>query len=320
MAAAALLSPPVAITDSFSSLLAIRATPLNRRSPNCSGRGTSCTAVCPDTSATVSTSSFRRRDLLLSDVHAMVELDDDVKMEVLTDDINAYSFLYPVKLQAKNIAFKWVESRKPERYSSAAPLSPDARQRIVSERVDMINNLVISVSIGPPNSRYLTSNDKSSWNAKDVADSVLADKSSLRITTGQRMAESSVLDSHSVIVNEQPYWYYEYLVRKSPTKSAPEPNLFRHNVASTAERDVGPFTSKDSGIFSSPPSYRKLCSPIQRSLEVLVTTTMLCCINIIGELHHFQWKACEAKLSSFLVTYCSSFPAALHILDFSLSV
>lgn len=37
----------------------------------------------------------------------MVELDDDVKMEVLTDDINAYSFLYPVKLQAKNIAFKW---------------------------------------------------------------------------------------------------------------------------------------------------------------------------------------------------------------------
>ncbi|XP_042458400.1 psbP domain-containing protein 5, chloroplastic-like [Zingiber officinale] len=247
MAAVARLSPPFAVTNSFSSLLAIRATLPNRRNPNCSARGTSCPAVCPDSSTVVSTSSFCRRDLLLSglstfilpvsDVHAMVELDDDVKMEVLTDDINAYSFLYPIKLQAKNFAFKWVESRKPERYSSAAPLSPDARQRIVSERVDMINNLVISVSIGPPNSRFLTSNDTSSWNAKDVANSVLADKSSLRITTGQRMAESSVLDSHSVIVNEQPYWYYEYLVRKSPTKSAPEPNLFRHNVASTAERD-----------------------------------------------------------------------------------
>lgn len=37
---------------------------------------------------------------------------------------------------------------------------------------------------------------------------------------------------------------------------------------------VGSFTSKDSRIFSSPPSYRKLCSPIQRPLEVLVTTTI----------------------------------------------
>lgn len=94
--------------------------------------------------------------------------------------------------------------------------SADARQRIVSERVDMINNLVISVSvcfdqligrrqilsslcyddcypsanfefnnlmsplqIGPPSSRFLTSSDKSTWNAKDVADSVLSDKSTL---------------------------------------------------------------------------------------------------------------------------------------------
>ncbi|KAG6529364.1 hypothetical protein ZIOFF_011561 [Zingiber officinale] len=302
----------------------------NRRNPNCSARGTSCPAVCPDSSTVVSTSSFCRRDLLLSglstfilpvsDVHAMVELDDDVKMEVLTDDINAYSFLYPIKLQAKNFAFKWdvvdtggrrinvvtegegsatlveggavvekalsvsdmcsevlsvrekfhgesevldfhlVNSLMAFSYANSLmafsnantcwssnanaywsslmptlvglntakclihldpfrlrPMSTDARQRIVSERVDMINNLVISVSIGPPNSRFLTSNDTSSWNAKDVANSVLADKSSLRITTGQRMAESSVLDSHSVI--------------------APEPNLFRHNVASTAERD-----------------------------------------------------------------------------------
>lgn len=35
------------------------------------------------------------------------------------------------------------------------------------------------VQIGPPNSRFLTSNDKNSWKAKDVADSVLSDKSAL---------------------------------------------------------------------------------------------------------------------------------------------
>ncbi|RWR73230.1 psbP domain-containing protein 5, chloroplastic isoform X1 [Cinnamomum micranthum f. kanehirae] len=113
----------------------------------------------------------------------------------------------------------------------------DARQRIVSERVDMINNVIISISIGPPNTRFLTSQDKDTWKAKDVADSVLSDKSALRITTGQRMAESSVLDAHSDKVGGEPYWYYEYLVRKSPTKSAQEPNLYRHYVASTAERD-----------------------------------------------------------------------------------
>lgn len=130
-----------------------------------------------------------------------------------------------------------MESRKPERYSSAAPLSPDARLRIVSERVDIIDNLIISVSIGPPNAQFLKSKEKSTWSAKDVADSVLSDKSALRITSSQRMAESSVLDAHMNEIDGEPYWYYEYVVRKSPTKSAQEPNNFRHYVASTAERD-----------------------------------------------------------------------------------
>ncbi|WVZ69687.1 hypothetical protein U9M48_018435 [Paspalum notatum var. saurae] len=175
--------------------------------------------------------------LPISEAYAVMETDEDVKMNTQVDEINAYSFLYPVELPGKKFLFKWVESRKPERYSSAAPLSPDARQRIVSERVDMIHNVVISVSIGPPNSRFLPSKDKTTWDPKDVADCILSDRSTLKVTTGQRMTESSVLDAHSAEVNGEPYWYYEYLVRKSPTKSAPEPNLFRHNVACTAERD-----------------------------------------------------------------------------------
>ncbi|KAF8676016.1 hypothetical protein HU200_047519 [Digitaria exilis] len=175
--------------------------------------------------------------LPISESYAAMETDEDVKMNMQVDEINAYSFLYPIELPGKKFSFKWVESRKPERYSSAAPLSPDARQRIVSERVDMIHNVVISVSIGPPNSRFLASKDKNSWDPKDVADCILSDRSTLKVTTGQRMTESSVLDAHCTEVDGEPYWYYEYLVRKSPTKSAPEPNLFRHNVACTAERD-----------------------------------------------------------------------------------
>lgn len=84
----------------------------------------------------------------------------------------------------------------------------NARLRIVSERVDFIDNVVISVSVipmnhllilpylmynfhfhwwyiliqvGPPHLEFLKSKDKRTWNAKDVADSVLSDKSALVI-------------------------------------------------------------------------------------------------------------------------------------------
>nr|AKM76455.1 DUF1795-like photosystem II reaction center PsbP family protein [Erodium trifolium] len=163
--------------------------------------------------------------------------EEEPKMASVVDEINAYTYMYPLELPSEKVVLKWVESRKPERYSSAAPLSPDARLRIVSERVDIIDNLILSVSIGPPNFQILKSMDKSTWTAKDVADSVLADKSALRVTSTQRKAESSVLDTHSDAIDGEPYWYYEYLVRKSPTKSAQESNLYRHYVASTVERD-----------------------------------------------------------------------------------
>ena len=65
----------------------------------------------------------------------------------LTDGFLAYTFKYPatIKGQPANIIF----SRKPERYSSAAPLTPDARQRIVSELVSFPNGITISVSVRP---------------------------------------------------------------------------------------------------------------------------------------------------------------------------
>ncbi|CAI0414845.1 unnamed protein product [Linum tenue] len=112
----------------------------------------------------------------------------------------------------------------------------DARLRIVSERVDIFDNLVISVSVtshiiihtdAPQMSEFIKSKDKSIWNAKDVADSALSDKSALQpYSTYHRLMDIG-----------QPYWVYEYLVRKSPTKNVQEPNLYRHYVASTFERD-----------------------------------------------------------------------------------
>ncbi|XP_024925140.3 psbP domain-containing protein 5, chloroplastic isoform X2 [Ziziphus jujuba] len=218
-----------------------------------------------------SQNGFVRRDLMLFGLSSLALVlfpssgsiaEEDIKMASLVDEINSYSYLYPVELPSKKFLFKWVESRKPERYSSAAPLSPDARLRIVSERVDIIDNLIISVSIGPPNSVFIKSQDKKAWTAKDVADSVLSDKSALRVTSSQRMTESSLLDAHSSEIDGEPYWYYEYLVRKSPTKTAQESNLYRHYVASTAERDDGALIEKNRVFFPPSTSDRKLCSAV----------------------------------------------------------
>ncbi|KAK9682566.1 hypothetical protein RND81_10G082400 [Saponaria officinalis] len=201
-------------------------------------------ACCCNSYKPTSEIGFSKRELLLFGFSASFALvlpevgaEEDVKMADFVDDINAYSYSYPVELPSKKRVFKWVESRKPERYSSAAPLSPNARLRIVSERVDFIDNLIISVSIGPPNPDFLKSKDKSTWNAKDVADSVLSDKSALRVTSSQRLAESSVLDASASEIDGERYWFYEYLVRKSPTKSVLEPSNYRQYVASTVERD-----------------------------------------------------------------------------------
>ncbi|CAK9857755.1 unnamed protein product [Sphagnum jensenii] len=157
-------------------------------------------------------------------------------MALQVDNINAYSYSYPLRpgKKSRNLS---VESRKPERYSSAAPLSPDARQRIVSERLDLKNNIVVSVSVGPINSTFLKTNDSSTWDAKDVARSVLSDKSTARMTTGQRVAEINILDAKREEVDGNLYWHYEYLVQKSPTVTQRGYDVFRHSLAVTAERE-----------------------------------------------------------------------------------
>jgi hypothetical protein len=39
--------------------------------------------------------------------YAADELDDDVKMAMLVDETNAYSFLYPVQVPGKKSSFRW---------------------------------------------------------------------------------------------------------------------------------------------------------------------------------------------------------------------
>ncbi|WJX35648.1 PsbP domain-containing protein 5, chloroplastic [Trifolium repens] len=237
-----------------------------------------------DFSTSCSSSIKPRRDLLLLGLTSLsltclpfsVALagEEEPKMASFLDETNAYSYLYPVELPSKKFVFKWVESRKPERYSSAAPLSPNARLRIVSERVDIFDNLIISVTIGPPSAGLINLKDKSKWTAKAVADSVLAEKSSLvTFTSAQRSAESSVLDAHSDEIDGVPYWYYEYLIRKSPNTMSEESGIYRHYLASTAERDgylysisastLSPQWKKMGPIFEKTVSSFRLVSPTE---------------------------------------------------------
>lgn len=59
----------------------------------------------------------------------------------------AFEFQYPVSTESGR-KLPVIISRKPERYSSAAPMTADARQRIVTELVDFPDGITISVSVG----------------------------------------------------------------------------------------------------------------------------------------------------------------------------
>ena len=64
---------------------------------------------------------------------------------MLEDGILSYKFKYPVVAEGKKLSL--LASRKPERYSSAAPLAANARQRIVAELVDFTDRATITVTV-----------------------------------------------------------------------------------------------------------------------------------------------------------------------------
>jgi len=62
------------------------------------------------------------------------------------DSLLAYRFTYPV-MSASGKKIPIIFSRRPERYSSAAPLSVDARQRIVTSLTSLQDAITISMSV-----------------------------------------------------------------------------------------------------------------------------------------------------------------------------
>lgn len=152
----------------------------------------------------------------------------------LKDQTLAYSFEYPV-VTTSGAALPLVLSRKPERYSSAAPLTADARQRIVCELVSLKDAVTLSVSVGPPAGSLRTTKQED-WTARQVAEQVLVDRSTGRVTSGQRVSLSSVEDAFFVEKNGIQYCVYEHISQGSPTLLNAENETYRHARAVTVAR------------------------------------------------------------------------------------
>eukprot|EP00887_Chlorella_sp_A99_P002941 scaffold24.g2941.t1 len=129
----------------------------------------------------------------------------------LSDETLAYELSYPTSTAA-GAPLDMLTVRRPERYSSAAPLTADARQRTVAELADLRQGVVVSVS-------------------------VLIDRSTARVTNGQRVSLRSVEAAEATTRDDgQTYWVYEHVSQGSPTSSSPARETYRHSLAVTALR------------------------------------------------------------------------------------
>lgn len=161
---------------------------------------------------------------------------EDVQFKTLSYPTLAFEFQYPVST-ASGRKLPVIISRKPERYSSAAPMTADARQRIVTELVDFPDGITISVSVGPPPA-WLNERKPDEWKPRDVANAVLIDRATARVTTGQRKS----LDQIEQVTAKQgedgnTYWTYDHISQGSPSTFTPtDRESFRRGSSVTSWR------------------------------------------------------------------------------------
>ncbi|DBA69530.1 TPA: hypothetical protein ACH3X2_012730 [Trebouxia sp. C0005] len=161
---------------------------------------------------------------------------EDVQFKTLSYPTLAFEFQYPVSTESGR-KLPVIISRKPERYSSAAPMTADARQRIVAELVDFPDGITISVSVGPP-PPWLNERKPDDWKPRDVANAVLIDRATARVTTGQRKS----LDQIEQVQQKQGedgnvYWTYDHISQGSPSTFTPtDRESFRRGSSVTSWR------------------------------------------------------------------------------------
>ncbi|KAF6251169.1 lumen targeted protein [Scenedesmus sp. NREL 46B-D3] len=142
--------------------------------------------------------------------------------KALYDPTLAYKFMYPVQ-GASGKQLTMTLTRPPEKYSSAAPLSADARQRIVGELFDLQNGVLKDLP-------------QQEWRPREVALTVLVDRSTARLSSGQRTALNDVIEAHTEERSGQTFYVYEHTSQGSPTVANPRAETYRHALAVTTTR------------------------------------------------------------------------------------
>ncbi|GBF87690.1 hypothetical protein Rsub_00401 [Raphidocelis subcapitata] len=155
-------------------------------------------------------------------------------LKAFSDRTLAYSFFYPATT-ASGTPLSLVLTRPPEKYSSAPPLSADARQRIVCELFDLRRFVTVSLTVGPV-SGALKGRPQEEWTPKEVALTVLIDRSTARLSTGQRTALNDVEEAHREDRGGQAFYVYEHASQGSPTSYDKSQETFRHALAATTVR------------------------------------------------------------------------------------
>lgn len=157
----------------------------------------------------------------------------------LADPTLSYAFDYPTNVGGTPLPL--VPSRRPERYSSAAPLSADARQRIVCELIALAQGVTVSVTVGPA-AGVLKGKDPATWTPKQVAATVLADRSTARVTGGQRVSLNAIESAEKSARGPAAggdFFVFEHLSQGSPSERSYDGarETYRHAWAVTGVRE-----------------------------------------------------------------------------------
>jgi len=152
----------------------------------------------------------------------------------------AYRFRYPTSTPA-GVPLSWAVSREPVKYQSAAPLSADSRQRIVTSLAVLSGPLTLSLVVGPPSPAYLEAQTAAGGvlSPTDEVKLLLADRATGRVSSGQRISLAAV---EGVRVGEgpEPPIFYEAVSRGGPTAVDAKAVTYRRS-AGVVRRRAGYF-------------------------------------------------------------------------------
>eukprot|EP00466_Bigelowiella_natans_P013029 jgi/Bigna1/87412/estExt_fgenesh1_pg.C_200050 len=150
----------------------------------------------------------------------------------LQDPILSYRYKYPTAAGGKKLSL--ITSRKPEKYSSAAPLS-NFRHRIVNQMLDY-NNVVVYAMYVCPAIGILKRFPPSDWTSQQVADTILLDRLNAKsIEEGRRYLEENVEGGLKYQDEDGTFYFqYEHLEPGKIVRAAQSEG--RHNLAVTAAR------------------------------------------------------------------------------------